>query len=370
MPLIVRWGIIAAWAAALAACAGPVPADEPTSPATPDPLIPTGAAGSATQRSTVGSGPQGAPVPGGPQTAEGEQAWRFGFSVSDPADPEAWARRLGAEWYLDWRALERGPEQWPLHWQMVRVSEQGASPSPAEAAELASRFPGGTWVIGNEPDVIWQDNTTPEGYARRYQELYRAIKGADPSARIAVGAIAQVTPLRLKYLDRVLAAYEHQFGDRMPADVWTVHAYVLREQRDSWGVDIPPGFDQGEGKLYEVADHGRLDLFEAQLRDFRAWMAEHGYRESPLALTEFGILMPNDYGFPPERVAAYMAAAFDLLLSLRDEATGLAADDHRLVQRWAWFSLASASYPTGDLVDLASGELSPLGEVFQTYTRP
>ena len=27
----------------------------------------------------------------------------------------------------------------------------------------------------------------------------------------------------------------------MPVDVWNVHNFVLREERGSWGVDIPPG---------------------------------------------------------------------------------------------------------------------------------
>jgi hypothetical protein len=248
---------------------------------------------------------------------------------------------------------------------MVRVSEQGIHPSAEELRRIASRNQGDTWIIGNEPDVIWQDNTTPERYAANYNDAFQALKEIDPTAKVAVGGIAQVTPLRLAYLDRVLASYQNQFGSSLPTDMWTIHVYSLREERDSWGVDIPPGFDQDHGELYEVADHSRLDLFEEQIRSFQGWMMDNGYRELPLAITEFGILMPSDYGFPPDLVQSYMLGTFDLMLTMQDEETGYPEDQNRLVQNWAWFSLASKEYPTSDLADLELGELTTLGQAFR-----
>ena len=47
---------------------------------------------------------------------------------------------------------------------------------------------------------------------------------------MAIGGVSQVTPLRLDYLERVLAAYEKQYGQPMPVDVWNVHTFILREQ--------------------------------------------------------------------------------------------------------------------------------------------
>lgn len=335
----------------------------------PPPLVPTRAV-RLPEHETLIPRPATA-APGSPVQLEPDpgQSWRFGFGVADTADPGFWAPRLGGEWYLDWAVVERGPGQAPVHWQMVRVSEGGLRPGLETIHRIAEDYPGAVWVIGNESDVIWQDNTRPERYAELYRQAYAAIKEADPSARVAVGAVAQVTPMRLAYLDRVLAAYEESGNGSLPADLWTVHIYVLREERGSWGVDIPPGFDEDEGALYEVGDHGRIDLFESQVRSFRAWMAQHGYRDVPLALTEFGILMPNDYGFPPEDVARYMQDTFSLLLALRDPATGLSSDDHRLVQQWAWFSLASTDYPTSDLADLQRRQLTPLGTTYRDYIR-
>ena len=214
----------------------------------------------------------------------------------------------------------------------------------------------------------WQDNTTPEDYAQRYHELVVFIKTLDPSAQVAIGGVSQVTPLRLSYLERVLAAYEQRYGEPLPVDVWNVHAFTLREERNSWGVSIPPGFDDvQQGMLWEIEDHDNLDLLRQQIVDFRRWMVRHGQRDKPLIVTEFGILMPEDYGFPPEAVAEYMRRSFDLLLTARDPEIGYLADDNRLVQRFVWYSLSDTTYPTGNLVDPKTGDLTPLGEVFADY---
>lgn len=292
---------------------------------------------------------------------------RFGFGISKPADALHWAKELGAGWYLDWSTRGIPGGEGVDYWRMIRISEESTTPSIDEVTRLAADSPGQVWILGNEPDVIWQDSVTPERYARAYHELYQAIRSADPTARIAAAGVTQATPLRLAYLDRVLTSYRSQYGAAMPVDIWTVHGFVLREERDSWGVDIPPGFDQDQGRLYEVSDHGRLDLFESHMRDFRNWMAKNGYRNTPLALTEFGILMPEDYGFPGEFVQAYMRGAFDLLLTMSDPATGYPQDQDRLVQRWAWFSLNDMHYGTGNLADLEQDHLTALGLVFRDY---
>ncbi len=291
---------------------------------------------------------------------------RAGFSISSPASPGLWAKRLGAGWYLDWQ-VGRNPENTLEYWKVVRVTAQGFDPDLARIRVIARDDPGKVWIIGNEPDVIWQDNLPPEIYARFYGQVYDTIKGADPTALIAVGGISQATPLRLRYLDRVLQAYQKLYGKPLPADWWTVHGYVLREQRNSWGVEIPPGFREDQGILYEIGDHGRLDYFEKQLRDFRDWMKRNGYQDVPLALTEFGILMPAEYGFPPEFVAGYLKDTFKLLATLRDGTTGYPDDDSHLVQRWAWFSLADPEFPTSNLANFEQDRLTLVGEAFKEF---
>ncbi len=294
--------------------------------------------------------------------------WRIGVGVPEfnpllfqwPAD------RPG--WYLNWSvdlnhdAIRKGYTG-PLYLEPPMVTGLGMSFMPMIRVKddkivlpletiraLAAAHRGHLWLVGNEPDVRWQDNTTPAAYAVAYHDIYQTIKQADPAAQIAIGGISQVTPLRLRYLERILAEYRKRYGVMLPADVWNIHTFVLREEAGSWGVDVPPSFEDIEaGVLWEIADHDNLRLVENQVRLMRRWMAGQGERQKPLIITEYGILMPADYGFPPERVAAFMRGSFDLFDTLRDSSLGYSADEERLVQRWVWFSSRFHLYPTGDL---------------------
>jgi hypothetical protein len=232
---------------------------------------------------------------------------------------------------------------------------------------MARRNPGRLWLVGNEPDVIWQGNSTPAEYARAYHDIYLALKEADPSSQVAIGGISQVTPLRLRYLEEVLAAYEAAHGQPMPVDVWNVHLAILREERGSWGVDIPPGLPDDSGILYEIEDHANVEILKEQVVTFRRWMAERGLRDKPLIVTEFSVLMPPDYGFPFEVVKDFMLDAADYLMTATDGDFGYPADGNRLVQRWAWYSAADNLYATGNLFDPGSGQITPLGKVFADY---
>jgi hypothetical protein len=294
-------------------------------------------------------------------------AWstRAGFSISTPTDPEHWAQMLGSGWFIDW-SVRSVPSSSNLdYWPMVRVHEECISPLIEEIQSTAARFPGQVWIIGNEPDVIWQDNVRAATYASIYHALYKLIKSSDPTALIAVGGVSQATALRLRYLDQVLQTYQNLYHQPMPVDWWTVHGYVLREEKGSWGVEIPPGMEATQGELREVSDHGRLDLFEAQIRAFREWMAEHGYQHTPLALTEFGILMPSSYGFPPDVVGSYLEQTFTWLSEVSDESIGYPEDGYHLVQKWAWFSISDPTYSSSNLGDLSSGKLTFVGERFR-----
>jgi hypothetical protein len=95
-------------------------------------------------------------------------------------------------------------------------------------------------------------------------------------------------------------------------------------------------------------------------------MADRGYGDRPLVISEYGILMPEDYGFPPERVSAFLEATFDLFGEMVGE-NGDAQDGDRLVQWWFWYSVYDdLLYPTGNLWDEETGQLTEVG---QTWTR-
>ena len=271
-------------------------------------------------------------------------------------------------WYLAW-GVQAAPKGVPdiRFTQMVRVFGGRIQPDLAVIQAAARANPGALWLIGNEPDVIWQDNATPEQYAAAYGAIYPALKAADPTAQVAIGGVSQPTPLRIAYLDRILAAYRAQLGAEMPVDVWNVHAFILREERGSWGVDIPPGMAEEAGTLYEITDHTDMAIFKRQIVDFRRWMAERGQRDKPLIISEYGVLMPDGYGFPPELVANFMIDTFDYFLTTRDEMFGYPEDENRLVQAFCWYSVADTMYPTPNLFDPQTKTLTPVGEMFVAY---
>jgi hypothetical protein len=230
------------------------------------------------------------------------------------------------------------------------------------------------WIVGNEPDCIWQGNSTPDQYARVYHEVYTTLKAADPTCRVTIGGIVQATPLRLQWLDAVLARYRALYGRPFPADLWNIHAHILREQRGSWGCEIPPGIDASAGMLWEIEDHDRRDLFAGQIVRFRQWMADRGQRDKELIVSEYGILMPDSYGYDAERVRSFMLYTFDYLTTAVDAATGYPADGNRLVQRWAWYSLNDRRFEGhtswSHLFDPTSKAITALGLAYAGYVTP
>ncbi len=336
----------------------------PTQTRTREPLVPTALPVTATARGTSAvATPAAGHVKPGP-----EDRRRFGVGVPYPPLTSALADQLGLGWYLTWGVVAQPPHLAGVEFaQMVRLSESGYRPDAATIQAAARANPGSTWLIGNEPDVLWQDNVTPQAYARHYHELYRLLKEADPTCQVAIGGVAQPTLLRTAYLDQVLAEYQGLYQEPMAVDVWNVHNFVLREEQNSWGVGIPPGQAAGQGQLFEIEDGDNLLIFRQQIADFRRWMKSHGEQNKPLIVSEYGIPMPAEYGFDAQRVTDFMLGTFDIMLTAADPEIGYPADDYRLVQRWAWFSLADDTYPTGNLIDRADGSLTPLGQAYAGY---
>jgi hypothetical protein len=294
--------------------------------------------------------------------------WRQKFDVA----------QLGAGWYVDATlpscAASPGGMDRAL---LIRVRDWTPDRLPW-LETMVDAHPGSLWLVGNEPDCIWQDNVLPEDYAGIYHAIYTAIKTRDPSALVSPGGIVQPTPLRLDWLDRVLQRYAALYGGLMPVDVWNIHNAILREHRDDWGADIPPGFVEDVGVWREVEDNDRLDIFTQQIWSFRAWMADRGYGGYPLIITEFGVLMPVEFGFTLDRVNAFMDATFEFLRtawSNDPRYPGDPADGNRLVQRWAWFSLDDPPYDplvgygfNGNLFDPYTMAITGYGLNFAEHT--
>jgi hypothetical protein len=358
-----------------------VPTATPTEEAMAEPGVTTpGSDRSPTPETQITPTPQ--PTEAAPQSTSGPPAAvvatpvtllmstrdRFGFGAAvSPVDGEV-ADQLHAGWYVNWTTELHPPRPRGMEYvQMIRVRGGSLSPGVGDLERIARENPGSLWIVGNEPDVPWQDNVTPTEYAAAYGEAYGLLKRVDPTCQVAIAGVSQASPLRLQYLDMILDAYRAQYGERIPVDVWNVHGFVLREERGSWGVDIPLGISVDQGRLFELEDHTSMEIFREQIVAFRRWMEERGEGDKPLIVSEYGILMPSDYGFAEDTVRDFMFATFDFFTTATDPTLGYQADGNRLVQRWAWYSLSDTVYPTGNLFDPETGQITALGLAYGSY---
>jgi len=291
------------------------------------------------------------------------------------------AARLGAGWYHDYSVRQTPPRPGSIRYhQMVRAQKADQIPALLQQLEpIIDANPGAVWILGNEPDRYGQDELVPTDYAIFYHELYAFIKARDPQSQIAIAGVVQPTPIRLRYLDGVLSAYQERYHAAMPVDIWDLHNFIMPENC-GWGAGIPPGLEayQSEGIACPATtdDHGNIAIFQQQLRTFRQWMAAHGYRDRPLIVSEYGILLSKYHGYDYRRVRNFMIASFDFMLSATDAATGYPQDENRLVQEFAWFSLNYYEFDiqtsiglNGNLFDHASHQITPLGLDYERYIK-
>lgn len=317
---------------------------------------------------------QGTPSPASisPSPLPLDDEHRFGVTAALEDVRPALAAGLPFGSYATWRVSGEPQQPDGVHfWQMIRLQEERVRTPWRDIDAALAANPGAIWLIGNEPDVISQDNVRPETYAQLYHQLHTYIKRRDPSALVAIAGVSQPTPLRRAYLDVVLESYQDRYGQPMPVDIWNVHAFILREEHDSWGIGIPPGMSDELAMRYEIEDHLDMDIFRQNLIDFRRWMAQRGYGDRPLVVSEYGFLMPSDYGFSQADVAGFLTDTFDFFLTARDE-SGYAGDDNRLVQWWFWFILAGESddqYAPTFLYDRDGDDLTYLGRAYADYVR-
>jgi hypothetical protein len=301
--------------------------------------------------------------------------------------------RLHIGWYSDWSSdleprrpggVEYAQVIWmdtytvvagEVHWS-VGKDGAGGRDSWEILGQYVDANAGMLWIIGSEPECPNSPGggrMTPQQYGDVYHDLYQFIKGRDPTAPVAIGGVVQPTPLRLEWLDQLLAYYQTTYGKPMPVDLWNTHVLILREEVGSWGAGIPVGLAETQGLLIGPEDNYNIDIFKQQVRDFRTWMNNRGQRNKPLVISEYGVLMPLAWGATPDVVNAFMSASFDFLLSATDASTGYPADSNRLVQRWLWCSLNdSPNNFNGALFDSLDntfpGTLTAHGLNFVSYT--
>lgn len=317
---------------------------------------------------------------------------RMGVNLTSWTTPAILLDSLRTGWYIDYHAVSAVPHpNGGAHMPVINLTQIGSDgfiskPSGAALDSAIAANPGADWIIGNEPDRrYYQNDLEPHVYARAFHDMTQYIRAKDPTARFFAGAIVQPTPLRLRYLDLVLSSHWSQFGQALPADGWAIHNFILNERSCShyndpyicWGADIPPGIDATDGLvigLDELKKTADFEFFKQQIVRFRQWMADNNYRNLPLYVSEYGILMPEDRGFPPALVNQYMKQTFDYMLATRSDALGYPADNNRLVQRFAWYSILDPSF-NGSLFESTTDSpvtppfrLTEMGKNYVSYT--
>ena len=380
--MLVVWAFLASYGRALAAPAG--------APSAQEPVVPD-AGGASDIRVFLPTVFQRQPMYS-----------RLGYgALSDLPYPSV--SDLQAGWYVNWKVNPAPNRPNGIEYaQTIRIHQRTVCQLPdrvqcpyvvpyaydfapdADTIRLAARTnPGSMWFIGNEMERRdWgpephqkQDEMLPELYAVAYHELYNLIKSEDPKAQVAIGGVIQPTPLRLQYLTRVWNTYLDRYGQPMPVDIWNVHNFIIREVRDEWGADIPAGIDAAVGEYAnDATTHINMGIFDQQIRAFRQWMKDRGQQEKPLVINEYGVLLPNTvFKYPEEDSAVvqdFMLSTFDYFLNTKDCSLGYAADECRLVQRWAWYSLdddRTGFNRHAYLLDPDTDQLTPAGLAFRNF---
>ena len=316
---------------------------------------------------------------------------------------------LRAGWYIDWTAtmdtVHPGGVEYArtISFNTYNTGKVCNSITKAPATKMSQvtpsltgtalisnikAHPGSLWLIGNEPDTVYHGSSMKaELYADFYHYFYTTIKAADPTAKVAIGAISQPSPVRMDYLDKILNYYQIVYGQPFPTDLWNIHFYYLNEKECDWGVSLPPFGDPERVRYLPLSyfNEGRildLDVLEDNLRDFRQWMYDRGYRDIPLIITEYGVLPPaEDYPvYTNEKAALFLRDTMQMFRTITDvniitgtlgltgsviitdASIGYPADNYRLVQMWNWFSTRSDVFG-GDLFD-ENGNLTVIGMAF------
>lgn len=333
--------------------------------------------------------------PAGDSTCPSGVLGRFGVNVhlGDGRDLTDYDyRQLNIGHYLDYSFAKQAGNISGVNYVHVIRTHFDTSQLNQRIGPVVDANPGAIWIVGNEPDRIGQDGVTAAEYADFYHAVYGYLKGRDPSAQVAIAGVVQPTALRLAYLDAVLTAYEQKYGHQMPVDVFNTHAFVMSEKIVPqngiiiWGASIPPGmgsYDQSgnfveppEARYLFPSEAWNIEIFKQQLRDLRAWMAAKGYRNKPLMVSEYGILLPDAWDLGGVTTSEFMVQTFDFMLTETDSETGYPGDENRLVQWFFWFSLNFPNFHAqqqpnglnGALFNFNTGAITELGETYKSYT--
>ncbi|HET6312397.1 MAG TPA: glycosyl hydrolase [Chloroflexia bacterium] len=319
--------------------------------------------------------PAYAPDPASPFGIAGVMRWPDWGSFSQPADAfmqtgAAWVREDFAwgliqptEQRYEWTATDRivgglterkvnvlGIISYSANWATPSKEDDKQPsaisfypPDPDKYAHfvrtLVSRYKGTVkhWEVWNEPDnsLFWKPKPNAREYAELLKVAYKAIKQADPTAKVLSGGVSGNA---IPFLEEMVAA-----GAGSSFDILALHPYA---------VPLNPAQARVESRP-EV--HKMVDV---ELTKYRAFLERHGPAR-PIWVTELG-WPARDWGLDDAAQADYMAQAYAQML-----ASGL-------VERIFWYSFKDASDRPADSWGMLSWgkgktDLSPRRPSFSAY---
>jgi hypothetical protein len=194
------------------------------------------------------------------------------------------------------------------------------------------------WEVWNEPDnpLFWKPAPNAQQYAALLNVAYRAVKDADPTARVLNGGVSGNA---VPYLEQMLASGA---GDSF--DVLALHPYA-----------VP--LDPGQGAIESRPEvHKLLDV---EMNKYRALLQRHNL-DRPIWVTEIG-WPAGDWGLNADQQASFLAQTYALLLS------------SGIPERIFWYSFKDGSANPADswgLISWGNGatDLGPARPALKAYS--
>ena len=199
--------------------------------------------------------------------------------TANPVEQEWFLKTLGATWFIDGgygTDVPPGASKVLFVGGIAGLVSGENGPPAQDLARVASRLPGATWLVPNEPNR--RDGYDADRIIHDLHDIYTAINGADPTARI-------VSPPLLNWIftcigcpgfgrgtdwaETFRVGYHLAFGEEPPTDIWAMNAYPI-----DW--DNIPTLDP--------------DLMTDQIKGLRAWRDERPFQAGKLiSVTEIGL---------------------------------------------------------------------------------
>jgi hypothetical protein len=222
---------------------------------------------------------------------------------------------------------------------IIKEIRPGAYLSREQLAQLLQDHPGVDLVLGNEPNVGAQGNSTGKEYAEAfhyYNGLLKGETGLDPTRRLVAGNTLNwdFTCLRSaegipephgctwdysgrEFVNEFRAAYSLRFGTEPPVEVWGVHAYPI-----NWKV-LPT--TDSRTAIEQIAAMRRYLDSSPDHKGVPMWVTEFGVHwgfgcGSPCLVEKDGLPMPGPGAeYHEAKVLAFEDEMLDWLESRAEE---------------------------------------------------